>query len=101
LLLHLIYERAQPVHIGHEYGQTNAVRKAGTFGFGDQLHIHETLPDASFVTFDEPVIRWIDATHACNEYKIARACSDAPGAGRRNRTLRHEDANTAGQGVPV
>ena len=57
--------------------------------------------DANFVTFDEPVIRRIDATHACHEYKIARACTDAPGAGRRNRTLRREDANAARQGVPV
>src|SRR5262249_26978456 len=73
-------------------------------GFRDQLHVHETLPDSRLITFDQPVIRRIDATHARHEYEITGARTEAPGAGRRDRALRRENANAAAgfhHGEPV
>ncbi len=42
---------------------------------------------ARFVTFDEAVIRRIDAAHAGHEYEIAGARAETPRAGRRDCTL--------------
>src|SRR6185503_3614596 len=78
-LLHLVHQRAQPVHIGHKHRKTNTVGKARALRFRDQLHVHECLANARFVALDELVICRVDAAHAGHEYKIAGARAKAPG----------------------
>jgi hypothetical protein len=68
------YGPPQTTHIGHENGQTHAIRKTCAFGLGDKFHVHECLPDAGLFAFNQPIIRRVDAAHAGDEYKsLARA----------------------------
>src|SRR4029453_8814965 len=84
LLLELVDQGPQPTHIGDENGQTDAIRKAGTFGLGNAFHVQKRLPDAGLFALHETVIRRIDAAHAGDEYKISRACAHAPRTCRRD-----------------
>src|SRR5262245_47589233 len=104
LFLQLVYQGPQPTHIGDKHGEADAIRKPGAFGLGNALHVQKRLPDASLFALHEAIIRRIDAAHAGDEYEISGAHAQTPGARRRDRSLRSENANAASgvhPGVPV
>src|SRR5688572_27487243 len=86
LLLHLVDDRPEAIHIGHVNDQTHGISQRRALGFRDQLHVQERLERAGFVAWHEGVSLRIDPAHAGDEYEVASARAKVPRTGRLDRS---------------
>src|SRR6201992_4131598 len=86
LFLDFVHERTEAVHVRDIDDEANRITQRCSFGFGNQLHIEESLTDASLVTLDLQVRFRIDTAASGDEDEIARARTETPRARRPGST---------------
>src|ERR1700693_5058302 len=90
LFLDLVHERTEAIHVRDIDDEANHITQRCSFGFGDQLHIEESLTDASLVALDLQVRFRVDTAHSGDEDEVARARTETPCTRRLDRTVRRK-----------
>src|SRR5882724_5202357 len=95
LLLDLVHDRTEAIHVRDIDDEADRITQRRSFGFGNHLHIEESLTNASLVTLDLQVRFRIDTAHSGDEDEIARARAKTPCARRLDRTVRRKRLHPA------